>query len=417
MIRTALLLLAVMSAGGLWYALAGAEGHASAPIPAVGLPGTSSLPPEPPASVRTALSQKSTPPVAVITAPVRAKTMPITRTSIGWIEPTARVTVRARMDGTIVERHIHDGADVVAGDLLFRLDDRELQAQIARGQAILARDRALLGKAQAELRRTQELLARSVSTHAQAEDAAAGVRIAAANASASEAALAMDQTRLEHTRITAPISGRAGIVHGSEGHVVRGSDPSGEGLVTITRMSPMKVAFSLPERDLPLLHAALAGPEGKGSVRVLTSQDTPVSTEADLTFIDSSIDVGSGTILAKATLKSNEGLWPGQYVRVELTLGMHPEAATVPLIALQMGQRGPHVFVVRPDDTVEMRRVRHLDGIHDEVIVTEGLAPGERVVIEGQARLRDSMSIVETASAPIPMAQGSYAADARSVRR
>ena len=131
-------------------------------------------------------------------------------------------------------------------------------------EAVLARDRALLGKAQAELRRTQELLARSVSTHAQAEDAAAEVRIAAANVSASEAALAMDQTRLEHTRITAPISGRAGVVHGSEGHVVRGSDPSGEGLVTITRMSPMKVAFSLPERDLPLLHATLAGPDGRG---------------------------------------------------------------------------------------------------------------------------------------------------------
>ena len=95
---------------------------------------------------------------------------------------------------------------------------------------------------------------------------------------------------------------------------------------------------------------------------------------------------------------------------------MHPEAASIPLTALQMGQRGPHVFVVRADDTVEMRRVRHLDGIHDEVIVTEGLAPGERVVIEGQARLRDSSSIVETALAP-PMAQGSYAADARSVRR
>jgi multidrug efflux system membrane fusion protein len=96
---------------------------------------------------------------------------------------------------------------------------------------------------------------------------------------------------------------------------------------------------------------------------------------------------------------------------------MHPEAASIPLTALQMGQRGPHVFVVRPDDTVEMRRVRHLDGIHDEVIVTEGLAPGERVVIEGQARLRDRSSIVERASAPTPMAQGSFAADARSVRR
>ena len=107
-----------------------------------------------------------------------------------------------------------------------------------------------------------------------------------------------------------------------------------------------------------MLRAALADPEDKGPVRVLAGQDGQTSAEADLTFIDSSVDVSSGTILAKATLKANDGLWPGQYVRVELTLGMHPEAAAVPLVALQMGHSGPHVFVVRPDDTVEMRQVR-----------------------------------------------------------
>ncbi len=137
--------------------------------------------------------------------------------SIGWIEPTARVTVRARIDGIIVERHIHDGTEVAVGDLLFRLDDRELQAQIARGEAALDRDRAVLAKPQAALKRTQELLARSVASQAQAEEAAAEVRIAAANVAASEAALAMDRAKLAHTRITAPISGRAGVVQAGEG--------------------------------------------------------------------------------------------------------------------------------------------------------------------------------------------------------
>jgi multidrug efflux system membrane fusion protein len=343
--------------------------------------------------------------------------MPITRMSIGWIESIARVTVRARIDGTIVEQHVHDGTEVAAGDLLFRLDDRELQAQIARGEAALARDRAVLAKAQAALKRTQELLARSVATQAQAEEAAAEVRIAAANVAASEAALTMDRTKLGHTRITAPISGRAGVVQGGEGHVVRGSDPSGDGLVTITRMSPLQVSFSLPERDLPLLRAALADPQNKGRVRVLAGQDGQTTAEADLTFIDSSVDVGSGTILAKAALKADSGLWPGQYVRVELILGTHPEAAAVPLVALQTGHGDPHVFVVGPGDIVEMRQVQPLATSHDMAVIAKGLTPGERVVVEGQARLRDGSPIVETVVAPTPLAQGSRTADARPVRR
>jgi multidrug efflux system membrane fusion protein len=343
--------------------------------------------------------------------------MPITRTGIGWIEPTASVTVRARIDGTIVERHIRDGAEVAAGDLLFSLDNRELQAQIARGEAALARDRAVLAKAQAALKRTQELLARSVATQTQAEEADAEVRIAAANVAASEAALAMDRTKLGHARITAPISGRAGVVQGGEGHIVRGSDLTGDGLVTITRMSPLQVSFSLPERDLPLLRAALADPKHKGHVRVLTGQDGQASAEADLTFIDSSVDVGAGTILAKAILKANNGLWPGQYVRVELTLGTHPEAAAVPHVALQTGGSSPHVFIVGPGDIAEVRRVEPLDTKDDEAVLVKGLTPGERVVVEGHARLRNGSSITETTLAPKPLAQSPRTADAGPVRR
>jgi multidrug efflux system membrane fusion protein len=325
--------------------------------------------------------------------------------------------VRAHIDGTIVERHIRDGAEVAAGDLLFRLDDRELQAQITRGEAALARDRAVLSKAQAALKRTQDLLARSVATHAQAEEADAEVRIAAANVAASEAALAIERTRLGHTRITAPISGRAGVVRGGEGHILRGSDSSGNGLVTITRMSPLQVSFSLPERDLPLLRAALADPTDKGLVRVLAGQAGQISAEADLTFIDASIDVGSGTILAKAILKADRGLWPGQYVRVELTLGAHPETAAVPHVALQTGGSGPHVFVVGPGDVVEVRRVESLGTTNDEVVIVKGLAPGERVVVEGHARLRNGSLITEETLAPKPLAQSSHAADVGHMRR
>jgi membrane fusion protein, multidrug efflux system len=197
---------------------------------------------------------------------------------------------------------------------------------------------------------------------------------------------------------------------------VRGSDLSGDGLVTITQMSRLQVSFSLPEHDLSLLRAALAGPKDKGHMRVLAGQDGQTTTEADLTFIDSSIDVSSGTILAKASLKTNDGFWPGQYVRVELTFGTHPEAAAVPLIALQAGPSGPHVFVARTGGVVEMRQVEPLDTNRDEVVIGKGLTPGERVVVEGHARLRDGSSIMETATAPTPLAQGSRTADAGPVR-
>ncbi|MBD2749965.1 efflux RND transporter periplasmic adaptor subunit [Microvirga sp. BT688] len=417
MIRSALLLLMVMSAGGIWYVTAGAEGQAAVQASANKLLETSSRAPEPAAPVHTSLPQKSSPPAPVITAPVHTLAMPITRTGIGWIEPTARVTVRTRIDGTIVERHVHDGEEVAAGDLLFRLDDREFQAQIARGEAALVRDRAVLAKAQAALKRTQELLARSVATHIQAEEADAEVRIAAANVTASEAALAMERAKLGHTRITAPISGRAGVVQGGEGQVVRGSDLSGEGLVTITRMSPLQVSFSLPERDLPLLRAALSDLKDKGRVRVLAGQDGHTSAEADLTFIDSSVDAGSGTILAKAVLRVSNGFWPGQYVRVELTLGSHPTAAAVPLAALQTGNSGPHVFVVGPGNIVETRLVETLVTKNDEAVIAKGLTPGERVVVEGHARLRDGSSITELALAAKALVQSAHTANAGPVRQ
>ncbi|GEO17964.1 hypothetical protein MAE02_56600 [Microvirga aerophila] len=198
---------------------------------------------------------------------------------------------------------------------------------------------------------------------------------------------------------------------------MRGSDPTGDGLVTITQMSRLQVSFSLPERDLPLLRATLSHPEDKRRVRVVTGPDDQTSAEAELTFIDSSVDASTGTILAKAALKTNDEVWPGQYVRVELTLGKHPEAAAVPLVALQTGHSGSHVFVVRPGDIVEMRQVEPLTTNQDEAIITEGLTPGERVVIEGHARLRHGSLIVESALAPAPQAQGSRTADAGPVRQ
>ncbi len=400
--RPLLLLFAVLTGGGVWYG-AGEE-RTSHWIAFLKEARASKLNSDAPPSLRAPRTLENAAPVPVVTAPANAEAVPVTRTSIGWIEPVARVAVRARIDGMIVARSLHDGATVSAGDVLFQLDDREIRAQIARGEAALARDQAVLSREQAALKRTQDLLSKSVATQAQAEEAAANVRIAAANVAASEAALAVDRARLGYTTITAPISGRAGVVRASVGHLVRGSDVAGDGLVTITQMSPLQVSFSLPERDLPLLRAALSDPARKSLVRVLADHDGSLSSEAVLSFMDASVEASSGTILVKATLSGDVGLWPGQYVRVEAHLGRHPEAVTVPHVALRLENEGAHVFVVQPSGLAQKRRVEPLETRGDRTVIAQGLTAGERVIVDGHPRLRHGSPVVETiqAAATLP---------------
>ena len=302
------------------------------------------------------------------------------------------------MDGAIVERHVRDGAEVAAGDILFRLDDRELRAQIARGDATLARDRAALFKLQGQATRAQSLLIRNVGTQAQAEEAVANVRIAAAEVAASEAALEIERAKLARTTIVAPMSGRVGAVHAQVGDLVRGSDLGGDGLVTITQMTPLVVSFPMPERDLALLRATLADPHRRARVSVTAGRDGGANADAELSFIDSAVDPASGTVLVKATLAHSDAFWPGQYASVDLTLGLRPEAVTVPLVALQLGQDRPHVFVVQSNSTVALRAVEPIDTSGGEALIGKGLVSGERVVVEGHHRLRDGSAVSEKVS-------------------
>jgi multidrug efflux system membrane fusion protein len=164
-------------------------------------------------------------------------------------------------------------------------------------------------------------------------------------------------------------------------------------------MHPLTVSFPLPERDLGLLRAAVENGGRGSSVRVALGEDGAVAAVAELTFIDSAVDTRSGTILAKAILRGGESFWPGQYVRVQVTLGTRPEAVAVPLVALQPGQDGSHVFVVQSDSTVMRRRVDSVETRGDEALIGQGLASGERVVVEGQSGIRDGSAVVERVSA------------------
>lgn len=344
--------------------------------------------------VAAAATPSQGPRVPVIAAVAGKKDVPILRSSVGWAEPVATVTVRARVEGEVIAQHVVDGQLVQRGDLMFQIDDREIQAAIAKDEAVLERDRAALARAQADAARARDLLARKVAAPQQVDQAEAEAKIAAANVQADQAALDNDRIRLGYTTVRAPIDGRVGTVRVTPGNIVRSSD-GGEGLVTITQMKPLRVSFTLPERDLPALRAAAAA--GAVPVRVVMHKGEDGRTEGSLDFIDSSVDAASGTITAKALIPNEDGtLWPGQYVDVAIELGRVADAVTIPMVAVQPGQQGPFVYVVGQDGKVDLRTIQTGETLGETIVVVAGIEAGERVVVEGQQRLRDGTRVSET---------------------
>jgi multidrug efflux system membrane fusion protein len=323
-------------------------------------------------------------PVSVATA-ARAD-VPILRRAIGFAEPVATVAVKSRIDGVIAGQRIREGQEVQAGDLLFTLDDREARAQIARDEAGVERDEATLLQKRGDLARQRNLVAKGAGTQQALDQAVADEATAAAVLKSDEATLSLDRVRLTYASISAPISGRLGVVSATPGNAVRANDATGS-LVTITTLDPIRVVFPLPERDLPLLREASAG-ASPAHVRAFAAGTQQELGAGGLSFVDSAVDIPSGTVTVKAVFANEQRrLWPGQYVDVEISLGETKDAITVPAVALQEGQSGPFLYVAKPDYTVDARPVTIASNENGVVAVTSGLAEGDRVVTEGQSRL------------------------------
>lgn len=325
------------------------------------------------------------PAIAVKVAEVTQASMPIRRRTIGWIEPIATVAVKSRVNSVIMEQRAQDGQFVEKGDVLFVLDDREAKATIARDEAAMAQHEAELERARADLERTKRLVAKQTASQQTLEQVMAQARAAAAAVAADKAVLEADRLTLSYTTITAPISGRLGAVEVTPGNLV--SENGDVALVTITQMQPIRVSFTLPDRDIDALRTALAQ-YPPAPVQVFTKGEKIPRAKGSLSFIDSTVDVASGTITAKAEFANqNLSLWPGQYVDVEAELGVEPEAAIVPTVALQVGQDGLFVFVITSENKADMRKVTVSGSDAERSAVTSGLKPGERVVVDGQHRL------------------------------
>ncbi|RWP32491.1 efflux RND transporter periplasmic adaptor subunit [Mesorhizobium sp.] len=334
---------------------------------------------------------------AVVAATASTADFPIRRYAIGFVSSPAVVSVNARISSQITSIAVKDGQMMKAGDLLFSLDDRALKAQLARDQATLAKDQALLASATADLERAKALVARQAGTQQTYDQAIAAQKSAAATVDADRATIDADEVQLGFATITAPISGRLGAVSVAIGDLVTTSSGSSTSapLVTITQMDPLRVDFNLPESDLALLHKALATPR-QGAVTLTRDGDpTPIG-KGTLDFVDSSVDTASGTIAARASVPNPDlSLWPGQYVNVVLDAGIMPQMTSVPTVAVQPSQKGPFVYVIKLDNTVEVRPVQVALTEGDNSAIGAGLKSGENVVVEGQAKLKDGAPVRE----------------------
>jgi membrane fusion protein, multidrug efflux system len=332
---------------------------------------------------------------------------PIQITAIGSVQSIATVMIKSRIDGQIAGVHFKEGQEVKEGDLLFTLDDRALRAQLAQSEAALERDRASLQRAKLEVARQSGLATRGVASAQKFEDVETSVAVLDATVRAAEAAVENARVTSSYARILAPIDGRTGSVTLKKGNLVKATELSSQiPLVTLTQLRPIYVTFTVPERHLADLRAG--GAAGNlPVVATIPSQPQSRITGA-LVFIDNQVDLATGSITLKAEFANEDTrLWPGQFVNVTLTLGVQANAVVVPSAAIQIGQNGPYVFVVRPDATVELRLVRVDRAVNEKSVIAEGLAAGDRIVVDGQLRLSNGtrVTIAQPERATSPRAQ------------
>jgi membrane fusion protein, multidrug efflux system len=345
-------------------------------------------------TAETRAPQRPSPAQTVVAAVATEEAAPILVTTIGTVQSISTVIIKSRVDGEIAKVHFDEGQEVNEGDILFTLDNRAFAAQLVQSEANLDRNRAQLVRAQAELKRQTDLASRGVASAQKLEEAQAGVAVLEAAIRADQAAIENARVNLNYTTIRAPIAGRTGAVNLKRGNVVKSNDTTQQAvpLVTITQLRPIYVSFTLPEKHLTRIRAATTTERLPVNVTLPNEPQEPIA--GKLTFVDNQVDVISGTITLKATFDNDDArLWPGQFVNVTLTLGVQTNALLVPSGAIQIGQNGPYVFVIKPDSTVELRLVRIDRTVKGKTVIAGGLASGERVVTDGQLRLSNGTRV------------------------
>ncbi|MGD9503318.1 MAG: efflux RND transporter periplasmic adaptor subunit [Syntrophobacteraceae bacterium] len=329
-------------------------------------------------------AKRANPPVPVTVAEAVVKDVPMELTAIGNVEAYNTVQIKAQVSGELTTVHFEEGQNVKMGDMLFTIDPRPYEARLKQAEANLAKEKAQLEYARKQVDRYGSVVQKGYVSQEQFDQIRSNAAALDASIQADEAAIENAKLELKYCYIRSPINGVAGDIGVDQGNVIKANDD--KALVTIMQVTPIYITFSVPEKDLPEVRKHMAA-EGRLPVRTTTpGGDRPVT--GDLMFVDNTVDPATGTIKLKAVYGNQERtLWPGQFVNVILTLAMEKNALVVPSQTVQTGQQGPYVFVVKPDSTVEYRPVTVGQTVENEIVITKGVAPGEKVVTDGQLRL------------------------------
>ncbi|MEO6324081.1 MAG: efflux RND transporter periplasmic adaptor subunit, partial [Thermoanaerobaculia bacterium] len=321
--------------------------------------------------------------VPVTVGVTEARDVPVEVRVIGHVEAFTSVAVRPRVGGEVLGVSFKEGQDVSKGDLLFTIDPRTYQADLDVARANLERDRARAASAREDARRYATLVQKDYVTKEQYDQIRSNAEALAATVKANEAAVQNATLQLGYTTVRAPISGRAGSILVHPGNLVKANDD--RPLVLLNQVRPILATFSVPEANLPEIQRRAKA----GTLAVLaTPSGESKPSEGTLSFVDNAIDTSTGTVSLKAAFPNPEGtLWPGQFVNVALTLSVDKGALVIPTQAVQTSQKGPFVYVVKQDLTVETRPVVVARSLERVSVISKGLAVGERVVTDGQLRL------------------------------
>lgn len=338
-----------------------------------------------------ATAKTAAPAVPVQIAVAQQRDVPRAIESIGTVQALRTVAVKSQVDGMIAEIHFREGDEVKAGDLLVTLDRRPFENSLRIARADLENARAESAQAQADLERyrnldREDVISKEQFTQLQTKDVTARALV-----QAKEAAVANAELQLGYTEIRAPIAGRTGQLALHEGSLVKANDVN-QTIVTLNQLAPITVAFAVPESTLAAVRTAMAADQA--TTTVLDRDSGVTRAEGKVVFVDNSVDATTGTITLKAEFPNEDhALWPGQFVRTQLQVGIDRNAIVVPSSAVQVGQNGTQVFVVKPDQTVELRPVHVERTTGDSSLIADGVRAGETVVTDGQLRLVPGVKI------------------------
>ena len=326
------------------------------------------------------------------------KTVPVQLNVIGNVQAYATVVVKSKVAGEVVQVHFKEGQDLKKKDMLFTIDPKPFEAQLRQAEAALAKDRAQLLNARKNADRYASVVKKGFVSEEQYDQIATGAAALEASVKADEAAVETAKLNLKYCSIQCPIDGTAGEIKVDLGNLVKEND-NDKPLVTVNQTSPIYVTFSVPAQNLPEIRKNMASRKLEVLATVPDTRMDPA--RGELAFVDNAVDTSTGTIMLKASFANRDkSLWPGQFVNVVLTLATLPNAVTLPSQAIQTGQDGQFVFVVKPDSTVEYRLVSLGRAFDNEVVIEKGIGIGEKVVTDGQMRLSSGaqVKIIENGS-------------------